>query len=211
MVARGTERAHWRGGWWRPARRVPSRHHNARPPGAVIDLVVLHSISLPAGHFGGPWITDLFLGRLDLEAHESFSALRGLRVSAHFVIRRGGQVLQFVDTTRRAWHAGVSFWRGRTNCNDFSIGIELEGLEGDRFEAPQYAALARLLRSLARRHPIAEVVGHEHVAPGRKHDPGAAFDWDHLGRLLRMNRLWLHGDAPRPPRRGCRTRPRAAR
>lgn len=163
-----------------------------------MTLAVLHSISLPAGVFGGPWVTDLFLGRLETDAHESFAALRGLRVSAHFVIRRDGSVLQFVDTARRAWHAGVSSWRGRSNCNDYSVGIELEGLEGHPFDAPQYAALARLLRSLVRRHPVHEVVGHEHVAPGRKRDPGPGFDWQHLRRLLRTTRVWLHGEPRRP-------------
>ena len=197
MATAATDRRHWRGGWWRLARRIRPPHHNPRPVGATVSLVVLHSISLPAGEFGGPWVTDLFLGRLDTNAHESFAALRGLRVSAHFVIRRDGRVLQFVDTTRRAWHAGMSLWRGRANCNDHSVGIELEGLEGERFEALQYAALARLLRSLARRHPIHEVVGHEHVAPGRKHDPGAGFDWQRLRQLLRTKRLWLHGEPAR--------------
>lgn len=164
----------------------------------AVDLVVLHSISLPAGQFGGPWITDLFLGRLDAQAHESFASLHGLRVSAHFLIRRNGQVLQFVDARRRAWHAGLSQWQHRANCNDFSIGIELEGLEGHSFEAAQYAMLTKLLRSLSRRFPIRHVVGHEHVAPGRKRDPGFGFDWARLRSLLRSSRLWLHGD--RPPR-----------
>lgn len=162
-----------------------------------MNLVVLHSISLPAGDFGGPWITDLFLGRLDTQAHESFASLKGLRVSAHFLIRRDGQALQFVDARRRAWHAGLSEWRRRKNCNDFSIGIELEGLEGEAFEAAQYATLAKLLRTLARRFPVREVVGHEHVAPGRKMDPGIGFDWSRLRALLRLPRLWLHGDSPR--------------
>ena len=177
---------------------------------------MLHSISLPAGQFGGPWITDLFLGRLDTRAHESFTALAGLRVSAHFLIRRSGAVLQFVDTRRRAWHAGLSCWQGRKNCNDFSIGIELEGLEGDGFEPAQYGALARLLRSLARQFPIQAVVGHEHVAPGRKRDPGAGFDWRRLAsRLARTasgaTRLALHPDVAPKAGRGAghgRGRPR---
>lgn len=203
MVPAAIDPARWRGGWWRLASRVRSPHHNARPPDTAVTLAVLHSISLPAGVYGGPWITDLFLGRLDSDAHESFASLRGLRVSAHFVIRRDGRVQQFVDTTRRAWHAGVSGWRGRPNCNDYSVGIELEGLEGEVFESRQYAALAQLLRSLARRHPIQEVVGHEHVAPGRKRDPGPAFDWKHLRRLLRSRRLWLHGEPTKPWRPGA--------
>ncbi|RVT52149.1 1,6-anhydro-N-acetylmuramyl-L-alanine amidase AmpD [Rubrivivax albus] len=195
----------WRGGWWRWALRVRSPHHNTRPANLPVNLVVLHSISLPAGQFGGPWITDLFLGRLDTRAHESFTALAGLRVSAHFLIRRDGRVLQFVDTRRRAWHAGVSSWLGRANCNDFSVGIELEGLEGDTFESAQYGALARLLRALAGSLQIEAVVGHEHVAPGRKGDPGSGFDWARLRRLLRMRQLWVHGASPRPARAASRT------
>lgn len=197
----------WRGGWWRHAARRRSPHHGPRPPASAVQLAVVHSISLPAGVYGGPYIEDLFLGRLDPSAHPDFAALRGLRVSAHFVIRRDGRVLQFVDVDRRAWHAGVSSWRGRANCNDWSVGIELEGLEGRAFEGPQYAALARLLRALARRHPIREVVGHEHVAPGRKHDPGDGFEWPRLRRLLRLRHVWLAGDAPASMRPAARNRP----
>lgn len=197
--SRGLVHGAWRGGWWRGALRVRSPHHNARPPGEVVDLVVVHAISLPPGEFDGGWITDLFLGRLDEGAHPAFAALAGLRVSAHFLIRRDGRVVQYVDTRRRAWHAGVSRWRGRDNCNDRSIGIELEGLPGLSFEPAQYTALVRLLRALRHRHPIREVVGHEHVAPGRKTDPGPAFDWARLKRLLRQAPLWVMGDpTPRP-------------
>ena len=174
----------WQQGWWKPAIACPSPNHGARPAGVVPWLVVLHSISLPAGHYGGDAIERLFLNRLDSLAHPSFGVLEGLEVSAHFVIRRNGQLVQFVDCGRRAWHAGRSCWRGIDNCNDHSIGIELEGLEGDAFDARQYPVLARLLRSLARRYPLREVVGHEHVAPGRKHDPGPGFDWPRLVRLL---------------------------
>jgi AmpD protein len=155
-------------------------------------LVVLHSISLPPGAFGGDDVERLFVGTLDTDAHPYYAGLRGLRVSAHFFIRRDGRVLQFVDCTQRAWHAGASSWRGRDNCNDWSIGIELEGLEGGRFEPAQYRALARLLPLLRRRHGVREAVGHEHVAPGRKHDPGPGFDWALLRRLLR-------GRGPRLP------------
>lgn len=197
--SRRLARAAWRGDWWRGALRVRSPHHNARPPGEDVDLVVVHAISLPPGEFGGGWITDLFLGRLDVGAHPAFAPLAGLRVSAHFLIRRDGRVLQYVGTGRRAWHAGVSCWQGRGNCNDRSIGIELEGLPGLSFEAAQYTALVRLLRALRHRHPIREVVGHEHVAPGRKTDPGPAFDWAMLKRLLRRAPMWVMGDPP--PRR----------
>jgi AmpD protein len=153
--------------------------------------VVLHSISLPPGVYGGDAVERLFTNRLDPREHPAFAALAGLEVSAHFFIRREGSTVQFVSCERRAWHAGVSSWRGRANCNDWSIGIELEGLEGRSFEPPQYAALARLLRALARRYPLTEVTGHEHVAPGRKRDPGPGFDWARLARQLRRRRPLL--------------------
>ena len=156
-------------------------------------MAVVHSISLPPGQYGGDQVERLFTNRLDADAHPYFDALRGLQVSAHFFIRRNGRVLQFVSCDQRAWHAGASNWHSRDRCNDFSIGIELEGFEGEAFEAAQYAALARLLHSAARRYPIEAVVGHEHIAPGRKGDPGAAFDW----RSLRRRLQWpAHADAP---------------
>jgi len=158
---------------------------------------VLHSISLPPGVYGGPAIEALFANRLDCDAHPYFDRLRGLRVSAHFLIRRRGQVLQFVSTRRRAWHAGRSAWNGHENCNDFSVGIELEGLEGEPFEPPQYRALARLLRSLRAMLPtVHEAVGHEHVAPGRKLDPGPGFSWAQLRRNIGRLPLRLHGEGP---------------
>jgi N-acetyl-anhydromuramoyl-L-alanine amidase len=178
------QRRVWQDGWWRAAHRVRSPNVNDRPAGEAIDLVVIHSISLPPGEYGGDAIERLFTNRLDCSAHAYYAQLEGLKVSAHFVIRRNGRIVQFASTDTRAWHAGVSSWRGRDNCNDRSIGIELEGLEGERFDSPQYRALARLLRALRRRHPIAEVVGHEHVAPGRKADPGARFDWPRLARAV---------------------------
>ena len=178
-----TEAPGWRGGWWRGAQRIDSPFHGARPAQTRTDLIVLHSISLPPGRYGGDEIERLFTGRLDWDADPYFQGIRGLQVSAHFVVRRNGQVLQFVSSTRRAWHAGASVWQGRANCNDYSVGIELEGLEGERFDEAQYPPLARLCQALRRRHPIAQIVGHEHVAPGRKADPGPGFDWPRLQRL----------------------------
>jgi AmpD protein len=153
-----------------------------------ISLVVLHSISLPPGVYGGDAIEQLFTNRLDWGAHPYYHGIRGLRVSAHFLVRRDGALLQFVSCEQRAWHAGRSAWRGREDCNRHSIGIELEGLEGNTFEPAQYMQLARLLRALAARYPIDEVVGHEDVAPGRKSDPGAGFDWLRLRKQLRRRR-----------------------
>ncbi|WP_088282383.1 1,6-anhydro-N-acetylmuramyl-L-alanine amidase AmpD [Ideonella sp. A 288] len=184
-AASGARPGAWTQGWWRGARIIESPNHGPRPDGLPIELVVLHSISLPPGQFGGDAVEQLFTNRLDPSAHPSFEPLRGLAVSAHFFVRRDGEVLQFVSCDRRAWHAGVSCWQGRDNCNDWSIGIELEGLEGDVFEQPQYLALATLMRALRRRYPITLVAGHEHVAPVRKRDPGPGFDWSLLQRLLR--------------------------
>ncbi len=149
-----------------------------------MSLAVVHAISLPPGEFGGDQVQRLFLNQLDWDAHPYYQGLRGLQVSTHFFVRRQGTVLQFVSCDQRAWHAGASSWRGRDNCNDWSVGIELEGLEGGDFEPAQYVLLARLLRGLARRYPLIEAVGHEHVAPGRKADPGSGFDWLRLRRLL---------------------------
>ncbi|MCX7659250.1 MULTISPECIES: 1,6-anhydro-N-acetylmuramyl-L-alanine amidase AmpD [Caldimonas] len=174
----------WREGWWAGARAVPSPNEGPRPPGVVPELVVIHSISLPPGRYGGAEIEDFFTNRLDCSQHPYFERLRGLEVSAHFVVRRDGELLQFVSCDRRAWHAGRSVFRGRENCNDFSVGIELEGLEGEAFAPVQYRALVLLLRELRAVYPIAHVAGHEHVAPGRKADPGAAFDWQGLQRAL---------------------------
>lgn len=171
-------------GWHRRARAVPSPNFGPRPAHAHIDLLVLHSISLPPGQYGGPQVEQLFTNTLDCGAHPYFDALRGLQVSAHFFVRRTGELVQFVSCQDRAWHAGQSCWRGRSNCNDDSIGIEFEGLEGDTFEPAQYATLATLCHALAQRYPIAHVAGHEHIAPGRKQDPGPGFDWAQLQRQL---------------------------
>lgn len=167
----------WNAGWWHKARRCESPNFGARPAGLAVDLVLIHSISLPPGEFGGDAIERLFTNRLDWDAHPYYDEIRGVQVSAHFLVRRDGELLQFVSCDDRAWHAGASTWHDRTDCNDFSIGIELEGLEGGTFEPPQYKALSGLVKAVARRHPITSVAGHEHVAPGRKHDPGAGFDW----------------------------------
>ncbi len=178
----------WHGGWWGGAQAIASPNCGPRPPHTAIDLVVIHSISLPPGEYGGDAIERLFTNRLDWDTHPYFQSIRGLEVSSHFVIRRDGQVQQFVSTLDRAWHAGRSRWRGRENCNDFSIGIELEGLEGDRFEHAQYESLAALCAALAAQHPLAHVAGHEHIAPGRKADPGAGFDWERLRSALGWSR-----------------------
>ena len=170
----------WRDGWWQQARRCESPNFGPRPDGAAIDLVIVHSISLPPGEYGGDAIERLFTNRLDWNAHPYYQQIRGLEVSSHFLVRRDGELLQFVSCDARAWHAGASVWRGRADCNDFSVGIELEGLEGEHFEAPQYDSLAMLVEELARQYPVAAVVGHEHVAPGRKFDPGIGFDWSRL-------------------------------
>ena len=195
MSRRQTEALHgpgaWRNGWHAGARHVPSPNFGPRPEGVAIQLAVLHSISLPPGEYGGAQIEQLFVNQLDCSAHPYFDRLRGVKVSAHFVIRRDGEMLQFVSVLERAWHAGVSSWNGRANCNDYSVGIELEGLEGEPFEDAQYTTLAALLRALKTRHPIAGVVGHEHVAPDRKQDPGPGFDWTRLRRRLRWPRTWF--------------------
>jgi N-acetyl-anhydromuramoyl-L-alanine amidase len=179
----------WRGGWWHGARAVPSPNFGPRPAGETIDLVVLHSISLPPGEYRGEAIEQLFTNRLDWSAHPYYETIRGIAVSAHFLIRRSGELVQFVSCDERAWHAGASSWQGREGCNDFSIGIELEGLEGEVFEKAQYAALTDLIASVAEHYPIRDVAGHEHVAPGRKDDPGAGFDWSLLRRLATPDRL----------------------
>jgi AmpD protein len=171
-------------GWYAAAAAQPSPNFGARPEGQPISLALIHSISLPPGVYGGDAIERLFTNRLDWDAHPYFQTIRGLQVSAHFLIRRDGRLLQFVSCAQRAWHAGQSSFQGQPNCNDYSIGIELEGLEGERFEPAQYEALASLLRVLAVHYPIRHVVGHEHVAPGRKIDPGPGFDWAHLAQSL---------------------------
>lgn len=166
------------------ARQVSSPNCDERPPGEAVTLVVLHSISLPPGEFGGSEIEGLFTNALDCGAHPYFARLKGLQVSAHFLVRRDGELIQFVPCSRRAWHAGRSAWRGRERCNDFSIGIELEGADGVPYTDAQYEALAALVPALGARYPIGEIVGHSDVAPARKTDPGAAFDWPRLRKMI---------------------------
>lgn len=162
---------------------IPSPNFDERPDGAQIELLVIHAISLPPGVFGGNDVAALFTNCLDPAAHPYYCAIAGMRVSAHFFVDRSGRVTQFVPCGKRAWHAGVSAWRGRERCNDYSIGIELEGCDEQPFEAAQYAALTGLTQALRRRYPVVDVVGHSDVAPGRKTDPGPFFDWARYRRL----------------------------
>lgn len=161
---------------------LPSPNCDERPPGMAIDLVVIHAISLPPGEFGGAHVASLFRNTLDPDMHPYFAGISGLRVAAHFLIDRRGGLFQFVPCGMRAWHAGVSCWEGRERCNDFSIGIELEGTDDVPFEAVQYAVLDQLLAAVLARYPIAGVVGHSDIAPGRKTDPGPCFDWSRVRR-----------------------------
>lgn len=174
------------GGWLAGARRVPSPNCDSRPPQAPVTLAVLHAISLPRGEYGGDAIERLFTNRLDPAAHPSFAGLAGVKVSAHFLLRRDGALVQFVPLHLRAWHAGASRWRGRERCNDFSVGIELEGADDAGFAPAQHRRLADLLAALAARLPLRAVAGHSDIAPGRKTDPGAGLDWARLlGDLAR--------------------------
>lgn len=174
-------------GWFRGAERRPSPNRDPRPAGTPIDLLVIHNISLPPGEFGGPWIDDLFLARLDPQAHPYFRGIAGAPVSAHLLIRRDGRCTQYVPFGERAWHAGVSCYAGRERCNDFSIGIELEGTDDRPFEPAQYQALAEVTRALMAAYPgirPGRIAGHSDIAPGRKTDPGPCFDWGlYLGFL----------------------------
>lgn len=164
------------------ARQIPSPNHDSRPADIEITLIVVHGISLPPGRFVGEGIVELFTNRLDPTAHPYYASIAALRVSAHFLIRRSGQLLQFVACRDRAWHAGESRWRDRTRCNDFSIGIELEGTDNVPYTTRQYAMLSRLVKALLLRYPNSDVVGHSDIAPLRKTDPGPFFDWGRLRR-----------------------------
>jgi AmpD protein len=182
----GSAPALWQGGWYRFARQLASPNFGPRPPGAQVDLIVVHSISLPPGVYGGNGVQRLFTNTLDWDEHPYFKSIEGMQVSSHFYIRRHGELWQFVSCDDRAWHAGASHHRGRAECNDFSVGIELEGLEGGAFEPEQYEALAGLCAAIAQRYPVTHIAGHEHIAPGRKRDPGERFDWG----LLRASLAW---------------------
>jgi AmpD protein len=164
-------------GWVREARKIVSPNFDSRPAWQGIDLLVIHCISLPRGQYGGSSVADLFTNQLDVASHPSFADLNGVKVSSHFFIRRDGELVQFVSCLNRAWHAGTSHWRGRARCNDFSIGVELEGVDDERFTFEQYAVLNDLQRALQARYPLRAIAGHSDIAPGRKTDPGLYFDW----------------------------------
>ncbi len=166
------------------ALQISSPNQDERPEGAEVSLLVVHNISLPPGEFGGPGVVDLFLNRLQFHTHPYYQGLRGLEVSSHFLIRRDGELIQFVPCERRAWHAGASHWRGRERCNDFSVGVELEGSDEVDFTDAQYAELARLTRELCARYPIQDIAGHSDIAPERKTDPGPCFDWTRYRSLI---------------------------
>ena len=169
------------GGWLEAAERVPSPNRDRRPADAVVDLLVIHNIGLPPGELGGPWIDALFQNRLDPSAHPCFADIAQLKVSAHLLIRRDGRLVQYVPLHLRAWHAGRSSFRGRSNCNDSSIGIELEGSDDLAFEDAQYATLSRTTRHIMALYPAItpdRIAGHSDIAPGRKTDPGPLFDWE---------------------------------
>ena len=175
------------GGWLPEARKLPSPNCDRRPPDTTIDLLVIHNISLPPGEFGGPWIDDLFLNRLDPAIDPYFREVAVLRVSAHLLIRRDGELIQYVDLNHRAWHAGASSYAGRRACNDFSIGVELEGTDEAPYTERQYCGLVHVTRTLQRLFPAItaeRIVGHSDIAPGRKTDPGLAFDWTGFRRRL---------------------------
>ena len=170
---------------WHPgASVVPSPNFDQRPEGVEIDLIVIHSISLPPGQYGGLGIEQLFTNQLDPAAHPYYAQIAGLKVSSHFLIKRDGALVQFVPVAQRAWHAGVSNWQGRERCNDFSIGIELEGDDDTPFETAQYLTLQALLKSLVDLWPIKAITSHAHIAPVRKTDPGPCFDWSQVESLF---------------------------
>lgn len=163
---------------------IPSPNCDERPAGCAIDLLVIHNISLPPGEFGGAGVIDLFTNQLDPQAHPYFQTIRDLKVSAHFFLRRDGEIIQFVPCGKRAWHAGESAWQGTTRCNDFSIGVELEGSDTQPFTADQYQALVTLTLALRKAYPLRDIAGHADIAPGRKTDPGPHFDWEGYRKAL---------------------------
>lgn len=170
-------------GWVSGVRRVPSPNFDERPTGEAPCLLVVHAISLPPAEFGGDDVLALFSNTLDPARHPYFSTIHHLKVSAHFFVRRDGEIIQLVSCDKRAWHAGISFWQGRERCNDFSIGVELEGCDEMAFEGAQYLALERLAVALVARYPLTHIAGHSDIAPGRKTDPGPFFEWQRLARL----------------------------
>jgi N-acetyl-anhydromuramoyl-L-alanine amidase len=174
-------------GMLRGARQIASPNYDSRPAGVKADLIVVHGISLPPGEFGGPWIDQLFTNTLPAGAHPYFAEVCSMRVSSHLVVKRDGAVTQYVRFTERAWHAGASMYQGREACNDFSVGIELEGTDTLPYEAAQYDALAKVVAALCAAYPLLcadRIVGHSDIAPGRKTDPGPAFDWPLARRLI---------------------------
>lgn len=183
---------HLNRGRLREARQCPSANHDLRPPGTVIELLVIHNISLPPGEYGGPWIDDFFANRLDPSRHPYFDEIKDLRVSAHLLVRRTGEIVQYVPLGRRAWHAGESAFKSRCDCNDYSIGIEMEGVDDQPFETIQYDTLALIARAIMQAYPGVtrkRIVGHCDIAPHRKTDPGPAFDWPLLRRLVGIDAL----------------------
>lgn len=177
----------WREGWYQFAGRLTSPNYGPRPSQAEIDLIVLHCISLPPGQYGGDEVQRLFTNQLDWNAHPYFKRIEGMQVSSHFYIRRQGELQQFVSCDQRAWHAGVSSYLGRSDCNNNAIGIELEGVDDAPFDERQYETLASLCAAILQRYPITQVAGHEHIAPGRKTDPGSGFDWALLQQALGLS------------------------
>lgn len=174
-------------GWMIGARHVPSPNFDLRPGGILPELIVVHGISLPPDEFGGPWIDRLFTNTLPPDAHPYFEQIKELRVSTHLLIRRDGELVQYVSVLDRAWHAGASIYQGRERCNDFSVGIELEGADEIPYEPAQYLVLSAAIVELCRAYPSlspARIAGHSDIAPGRKTDPGPAFDWQRLYALL---------------------------
>lgn len=176
-------------GLMRGVRKIDSPNYDARPSGGEPDLIVIHGISLPPGAFGGPWIDYLFTNALPADGHPYFADVNGLRVSSHLLVRRDGEITQYVKFTDRAWHAGQSVFHGREACNDFSIGVELEGTDTAPYADVQYQVLANVVAALCRAYPKLSperLVGHSDIAPGRKTDPGAAFDWPRARRLIAL-------------------------